>query len=196
MKTQKFYFKVSAVLCVCVLLTITFAGRGSAGSSAASANNTTPSPASTTAASAKAKELRAEHVYDAKVYVDGSVSIGQSKYGGRNIVPIAGGTFEGPNIKGDVLPGGADWQQRRPDGDTELYARYTLRTNDGFNIQVTNKVLQSTGYTRSVLDFEAPIGSPYEWLNHAIFLGTLDVPQGARNPGEKMYVIIGVYKLL
>jgi hypothetical protein len=49
-------------------------------------------------------------------------------------------------------------------------------------------------YVRSVIDFEAPSTSSYDWLNHAIFLGTLTVPQPM--PKDKHYVIIGVYKVL
>jgi hypothetical protein len=96
----------------------------------------------------------------------------------------------------------ADWQLTRPDGDTELNARYTLKTSDGLLIQVINRVLLHTpknkedssgSYVRSVLDFEAPVDSPYDWLNHSIF-GTLTIPQPM--PTDKPYVIIGVYRLL
>ncbi len=162
------------------------------------------------------RELRAVYVFSEKVYVEGSFSIGESKYGGRNIVPILGGSFEGPNIKGEVLPGGADWQLKRPDGDTELCARYTLKTDDGYYIQVTNKVLEHAGasgrYQRSVINFEAPVGSPYEWMNHAIFVGSMGMgdgpppgkgegggaPQQGNPPqqGSKFGVTIHVYKLL
>jgi hypothetical protein len=153
------------------------------------------------APSPKVEDLRAVHVFTEKVYIDlSSYSVGNSKYGNRNIVPITGGSFEGPSIKGEVLPGGADWQLRRPDGDTELNARYTLRTNDGYTIQVINKVLEhndaSGRYTRSVLDFEAPIGSPYEWLNHAVFVGTMGMGGEPPKQGEKFYVTIYVFKLL
>ena len=100
------------------------------------------------------------------------------------------------------MPGGEDWQLIRPDGDVELYARYLLKTHDGYLIQVINRVLihvqRDAGkvdlYTRSVIDLEAPNGSPYEYLNHAIFLGTLTQPK--LKPGEKPYVIIGVYKVM
>jgi hypothetical protein len=49
-------------------------------------------------------------------------------------------------------------------------------------------------YVPSVLDPEAPTDSPYDYLNHAVFLGTLTVPQ--LKPGGKQYVIIGVYRVL
>lgn len=147
--------------------------------------------------------LRAEHVFDARVTIADLLNIGKSKYGERRLIPITGGTFEGPNIRGVVVPGGADWQLTRPDGDTELNARYTLKTSDGFLIQVINRVLlhnpknkddKSGFYARSVVDFEAPSDSPYDWLNHSIFLGTLTVPQPM--PKNAPYVTIGVYRLL
>lgn len=100
------------------------------------------------------------------------------------------------------MPGGEDWQLTRPDGDTELYARYLLKTHDGHLIQVINRVLmhfppegeKGGPYIRSVIDFEAPNDSPYEYLNHAIFLGTLTQP--TLKTEEEPYVVIGVYKVL
>jgi len=146
--------------------------------------------------------LQTQHVFDAKVTIAEMLNFGKSKYGERRMIPITGGTFKGPNIEGVVLSGGADWQLVRPDGDVELYARYTLKTSDGALIQVINRVLihppskdSKTGpYIRSVIDFEAPSASPHDWLNHAIFLGTLTMPQTI--PKDKPYVIIGVHKVL
>lgn len=146
------------------------------------------------------KDFRTELMWKAKVGIANTISVGASKRGVRRVIPITGGTFEGPEISGEVLPGGEDWQLVRPDGDTELYARYLLKTDDGHVIQVINRALIHGGnegkefYCRSVLDLEAPIDSPYDHLNHAIFIGTLEMPQ--IKPGEDPYVIIGVYKLL
>jgi len=147
------------------------------------------------------KSLQAQHVFDANVTIAEMLNFGKSKHGERRVIPITGGAFKGPGIEGVVLPGGADWQLVRPDGDVELYARYTLKTNDGALIQVQNRVLMHISkdskagpYIRSVIDFEAPSAGPYDWLNHAIFLGTLTVPQTM--PKDKPYVIIGVYKVL
>lgn len=145
------------------------------------------------------KMLNAEHVFDANVTIGGLLNFGKSKYGERRIIPITGGRFKGPDIEGEVLPGGADWQLTRPDGDVELYARYTLKTNDGALIQVQNRVLMhmpkdgKPPYTRSVIDFEAPSESRHAWLNHAIFLGTLSMPK--EMPQDNPFVIISVYKV-
>ncbi len=147
------------------------------------------------------KLIHAEHVFDANVTIGEMLDFGKSKYGERRIIPITGGTFKGSDIEGIVVSGGADWQLTRPDGDVELYARYTLETNDGALIQVQNRALihmskdgKTPPYIRSVLDFEAPSESIHAWLNHAIFLGTLRVPQ--QTPQNKPYVIISVYKVL
>jgi hypothetical protein len=65
----------------------------------------------------------------------------QGTYDGqrKRIVPIAGGTVDGPRFKGVVLAGGADWQTLRVgDGNSQLYARYTLQHDDGTLVSVTN----------------------------------------------------------
>jgi Protein of unknown function (DUF3237) len=79
-----------------------------------------------------------EFIFAASVAVDQPLDLGDVGKGGRRIVPIAGGEFSGPNIRGKVLPGGADWQVIRTDGLAELEARYTLRTDDGALIYVRN----------------------------------------------------------
>jgi Protein of unknown function (DUF3237). len=146
------------------------------------------------------KDFKTEFVWEAKVKIANMISVGDSKRGIRRVIPITGGTFAGVKIKGEVLPGGEDSQLVRPDGDTELNARYLLKTDDGYVIQVTNKALMHTDaktnafYCKSVLDLEAPQNSPYDYLNHAVFIGTLKIPE--LKLGEDPYVIIGVYKLL
>lgn len=144
-----------------------------------------------------------QFVYESRVTIDTQrVTVGQSKYGERGIIWITGGEVEGPGIKGVVIPGGGDWQLGRPDGNKELDAKYALKTDDGFIILVHNKVMihpepttedPKNRYARSVLSFEAPLGSPYEWMNNAVFLGTLD---RAPNYAEDPAVIIRVWKVL
>lgn len=146
------------------------------------------------------KDFKTEFMWDAKVKIANMINVGESKRGVVRVIPIMGGSFTGPKIKGEVLVGGEDSQLVRPDGDTELKARYLLKTDDGYIIQVTNNALIHTDsktnafYCKSVLDLEAPKNSPYDYLNHAIFIGTLKMPE--LKPGEEPYVVIGVYKLL
>jgi hypothetical protein len=81
-------------------------------------------------------------VFAAQVAVGAALELGDVAKGGRRIVPITGGEFAGPQIRGTVLPGGADWQILRGDGSAELEARYTLRTDDGALIYVRNLALR------------------------------------------------------
>lgn len=102
-----------------------------------------------------------------------------SKDGRRGeIWPIIGGRFEGPSIKGTVVPGGGDFPVTRPDGVEVIDALYRLRTDDGVTILIHNRGLMYPGRSgewpkfRLVPEFTAPIGR-YDWLNKSIFLSTL-----------------------
>lgn len=57
--------------------------------------------------------------------------LAQGRLGERRIIPIVGGIFARPRIKGKVLPGGADRQLVRSDGAHVLNALYELQTDDG-----------------------------------------------------------------
>ena len=133
-----------------------------------------------------------EFAFEARVSVATPLVVGQSSHGLRRVVPITGGTFEGPNIRGRVVPGGADWQFVRPDGVLSVEAHYTLQTSDSVLIMVTNRGIRrasavvmarlgrgeqvdpSEYYFRTTAEFEAPIGSKYEWLNKSVFVGVAE----------------------
>lgn len=118
-----------------------------------------------------------EFAFEIKCKCDAGYSVGLTSKGERFIIPIVGGTFEGPNIKGIVLPGGADYQLRDNEhGRTELEAIYSIQTEDGVNIHVRNwgVLVQNDKdfYFRTSPKFEAPNDSKYDWLNNAIFVCT------------------------
>ena len=82
--------------------------------------------------------MRTDFAFEARVSVGEPQDLGETPVGRRRIVPIIGGTFAGPRLKGTVMPGGADWQVVRPDGVSELEARYWLKTDDDVTISVLN----------------------------------------------------------
>jgi hypothetical protein len=147
----------------------------------------------------EAPPLSTEFVFEARVSVDQPLVIGDSSHGLRRVIPITGGTVSGPRLNGRVLPGGADWQFVRPDGVLEILAKYTLETSDGVLISVDNRgvrhaspevlermskgemVPASEYYFRTSAQFEAPLGSPYEFLNRAVFIGVGERLPGAAN---------------
>lgn len=136
----------------------------------------------------------ARFAYEAQVDIGERQSLGQGPLGERFIVPILGGHFEGPRLRGTVLPGGADRQLLRPDGIKELDALYEMLTDDGAVITVRNRVLIDEAvtperYARSVLQLSAPAG-PHDWLNRRVFVGTLHSLRPAR-----VAVCIRVYEL-
>jgi hypothetical protein len=62
------------------------------------------------------------------------VDVGQGPAGSRQIFDVTGGQFEGPRLKGKLLPSGADWLLLGPDGVGRLDVRGTLETDDGARI--------------------------------------------------------------
>ena len=99
------------------------------------------------------------------VTLGSSVSVGASKRGNRNIIPITGGSFSG-RLSGTVLPGGADYQLIGT--STVLDARYNLRTNDGQIIIVRN----CGPFGALVPRFETKINSTYSYLNEDRYLSS------------------------
>ena len=132
-------------------------------------------------------------------------SLGAAPAGERRVVPILGGTFEGEELGGEVLAGGADWQWRWADGTLAIDAHYALRERRGALIEVRSQGLRAGPpevlerlargeavpaadyYFRTALRFatgDAPLG----WLNRIIGIAT-----AARHARR---VELDVYRLL
>lgn len=145
----------------------------------------------------QAEYPRLEFVYEATVGIAPLEDVGEVSSGHQRIIPITGGSFEGPNIKGKVVPGAADWNLVRNDGVTVVSASYFLRTDDGVYIKILNQGVNpalapgAAPPSRprfTIPSFEAPKGR-YDWLNKSVFVGTL--ASGA--PGS---VRIRVFRLI
>jgi hypothetical protein len=63
--------------------------------------------------------------------------VGAEPHGSRIAPPITEGNFEGPRLRGRLLPGGRDWTLSRADSFLELDLRVTL--DDGAPIHVTSR---------------------------------------------------------
>ena len=77
-------------------------------------------------------------LYTSRIDIAPLLDIGKTPHGHRRIINILGGAFSGPRLSGRILPGGADWQVVRGDGIVEVDARYTLETEDGALIYISN----------------------------------------------------------
>jgi len=128
---------------------------------------------------------------------------GQTPYGERRVIDILGGRVQGRRLTGKILPG-ADWQIVRPDGVTDLKARYGIETDDGARILVRSDGLRhgppeviaaltrgeavdpSRYYFRTVMRFETA-DPTLAWLNRILALGS-----GAR---EELAVWLDVYEV-
>lgn len=138
----------------------------------------------TTSASAQVSEPKdtpqLEFALQLKVTLGEAFTCGETQHGRRTVIPITGGTFEGPNIKGTIINGGADYQiANTAINRTELEAIYCIKTDDGVYIHVRNRGIiysdkdangNPSFYFKAAPQFEAPADSKYAWLNNSLFL--------------------------
>ncbi|HBO6052649.1 TPA: DUF3237 domain-containing protein [Pseudomonas aeruginosa] len=120
--------------------------------------------------------------------------MGKGPDGTRINYPIIGGTFVGKDMKGTVVPGGADMSVMREDGVSMINALYRLKTDDGQIIIIDNAGIwrlnesglakkakglelhdmkESDFYCRTTPKFKTQPGK-HAWLNDYIFTGTID----------------------
>src|SRR5262245_28570751 len=130
------------------------------------------------------------------------LNIGAVPLGTRRTAPLAGGTFEGPRLRGDIVPGSsADWQLLRSDGVLEMDLRFTLRADDGALISMSafgmrhgppeviaaigrgETVDPSTYYFRTILRFETAHPT-YSFVNRLVAVASAD-----RRPEGPIYSI-------
>ena len=132
--------------------------------------------------------LDMEFALQLKVTLGEAFTCGETQHGRRTVIPITGGTFEGPNIKGTIVNGGADYQIANTAlNRTELEAIYCIKTDDDVYIHVRNRGIIYPGkdengnpsfYFRCAPQFEAPADSKYAWLNNSLFLCAPSFSQG------------------
>jgi hypothetical protein len=110
--------------------------------------------------------------------------------GRRLIAPVSGGTFEGPRLRGTIVPPGGDWVHSRPDGSARLDVRLQLVTDDGEPILMTYQGIglpTDEGLSiRTAPTFETG-AEDYVWLNNVQAVGV-----GLSTGGSVTYRIYAV----
>ncbi|GGE38347.1 DUF3237 domain-containing protein [Actibacterium pelagium] len=127
------------------------------------------------------------HSFTLSIELSAPIELGKGRAGLRRIIPIIGGRALGPDLVGEVLDLGADWQTIHADGAAHLDTRYAVETEDGAVIEIVNAgtrhgppdviarlakgedVDPSQYYMRTAARLET--GDPrYDWVNHTIFV--------------------------
>jgi muconolactone delta-isomerase len=128
-------------------------------------------------------------VYRLEATLGPPLDLGDFPVGHRRIVPLTGGTFSGPELSGNLVPGAsADWQTVMPDGTALGDIRYTLRTDGGDLLYVESRgvrhgpaeVLARLGrgegvdpseYTFRTTTAIETASPALDWLNKGVFIG-------------------------
>ncbi|MBT2408681.1 MULTISPECIES: DUF3237 domain-containing protein [unclassified Streptomyces] len=143
-------------------------------------------------------EIKTTHLFDIAVDLNPRLNIGDGPTGRRVLFGAAGGSFEGPRLRGEVVAGGGDWALFRPDGVMTLDVRLTLRTHDDHLVHMTyggrwvtppelradmadpvqrHQVDPSRYYFRTNPLFETG-AKQYAWLNDIVCVGVGYLIQG------------------
>jgi hypothetical protein len=148
--------------------------------------------------------MKSRHLLTVKLTTAPVEVIGAVALGARSVFPITGGDFEGPKLRGKVLPGGGDWALLRHDGVLELDLRVTLQTDDDALIYMTftgmrhgpAEVIAALGrgevvdpqryYFRTFPRFETA-SDKYSFMNRLLAVGHGENrPDGARHTIEEI----------
>jgi hypothetical protein len=87
------------------------------------------------------------------------LALGDTPYGGRRIARFGGGSFEGPKLRGVVLPGGGGWMILRHDGVLDIEVRVVLKTDDKQMIYIIGEGSGTDQKMSSTASIAAPIGA-------------------------------------
>ncbi len=139
-------------------------------------------------------QLQTKYVFKLAIKIGAPIVAGDFGQGLRRIIPVLGGEVSGEGMHGMIYPVGADFQIIRPDGLTELEAKYAFELDDGAVIYIENVGIRfgpkealdrialgeavdpAQIYFRSVPRFETG-SEKYRWLMQHLFIGV-----GARHP--------------
>lgn len=126
-------------------------------------------------------EVATTFLFEVVAQLEPRLDLGNGPLGRRLFDRVRSGTFEGPRLRGEVLPGGGDPLLRRTDGVFVIDARAILRTDDGALILMTyvgRAVVRDDMpeedpsrfaiRTAPVFETSAPA---YRWLNEVVAIG-------------------------
>ena len=138
-------------------------------------------------------ELKAEEIFKIHVQCNDVYEVKNDGAGYLNVIPIVGGNFTG-KVNGIVVNGGADWNTRRVNGDSHLFAKYLLQADNGDYIAIENEgKIGSKDWDnriKTVPRFQVNEESEFAWLNSGVYVGELT---GGK---AKNQVEITIYRLL
>ncbi len=118
------------------------------------------------------------------------VRVGKTDKGELYIIPITGGSFEGPDMKGEVCAGGADWNTRIGPDSAHVFAKYWIKASDGEVISIQNEAMIYEKEGEPIITsprFEADRNGKYAFLSENEFVGELVPQEGGQSVSIFIY---------
>jgi hypothetical protein len=138
---------------------------------------------------------RPEHgtlVFEAEMTLERVADVGRTQYGQRRVAVVQAGRLTGPRLTGSVMTGALDFELTLANGVIEIEQVLVLRTSDDRYVYLRAAGTgPDAGDVRLVMDFEAPNGSPVEWLNTGTYVGRRVLNAAARTMTLRVYDVSG-----
>lgn len=149
-------------------------------------------------------ELKSTYLGALSIAVTGTYMLGAGPLGRRRIDRLDSGSFKGPRITAEILPGGMDLLLGGGDGVLRPDVRLPLRLDDGeplliayqgvrhgppdvmARIAAGEQVPHDSYYLRTALRFETA-SAKYAWLNRIVGVGV-----GRREPTGVVYDVFEI----
>ena len=143
---------------------------------------------------------RLTQIYRLEATLGAVLDLGNVAPGRRRIVPLTGGTFTGPELNGNLLPGvSADWQIVLADGTALSDIRFVLQTDSGDLLYVQSRGVRhgspevlarlergedvdASEYTFRTSTQIETAAAGLDWINKGLFISV-----GGRQPGGVIY---------
>lgn len=129
-----------------------------------------------------ASQLDVEHLFTLTAHIGDATNalIRNGPAGTRMIAPVTGGEFDGPRLRGRIVPPGGDWVSSRANRVMKLDVRLLLVTDDNESILMTYQGIGQAGEDGAMSLRTAPMfetgAESYAWLNdvQAVAVGSSD----------------------
>jgi hypothetical protein len=122
-------------------------------------------------------EIKTEFLFTIDLDFEISV-LGETPYGIRRIARLNVGSFDGPKLKGTVLPGGGAWTLVRRDGVLDIEVRDVPK--DVMERLHRNETADSETYYFGATPYFETSSEKYGWLNCICAIATGSVAANAR----------------
>ena len=132
-------------------------------------------------------------IFEAQMKLDRLATLGKTPCGNRRVAVGFEGKATGPKFSATVMTGALDFELTLANGVAEVEDIFVFKTEDGKYIYSRSAgVGANANDVRVAMDFEAPDGSAFEWLNSGKYVARRIIDENAKTFTLRVYDVSNV----